>query len=332
MISIRRDTEKIQGIWNMTIQQLYYALTIAKFGSMNRAAEELFITQPALTNAIKELEKETGITIFLRSKKGVVPTTEGAEFLKRARRVYQQYDLLLDRYRARGDIKQKFSVSTQHYSFATKAFIETVKKFGTLSYEFRILETRTRGVIRDVSLMYSEVGLLYINDFNRKVIQKELNENDLEFHRLIRTRAYVYLWRGHPLSNESFIRYEQLTEYPCLSFEQGVDGSAFFAEEILSENEYARVIKASDRATMLNLMAGLNGYTLCSGIISDQLNGDDFVAIPYEEDAENPNSVMEIGYVTRQQSVLSTVGEVYVQELRRYLNGVDSAGGDGTGI
>lgn len=303
----------------MTLQQIYYALTVAEYGSMNKAAEALFISQPSLTSAVREIERDAGITIFLRTAKGVVQTTEGAEFLIYARQVYQQYELLRQKYGAAGNIKRKFGVSTQHYSFAIKAFVETVKRFDTLSYEFAIRETKTYDVIQDVGTLKSEIGILFLSSFNRKIIEKILRDNELVFHKLIDCEAHVYVWKNHPLAGEKSISFERLADYPCLSFEQGDKGSFYFAEEILSEKEYPRIIKASDRATMLNLMVGLNGYTLCSGIICDELNGSDYAVVPFEADAENENNIMEIGYIVKKHSTLGEIGETYITEARKYL-------------
>ncbi|MBR2743402.1 MAG: LysR family transcriptional regulator [Clostridia bacterium] len=303
----------------MTLQQIFYALTVARTGSMNKAAGELFITQPTLTSAIKELEKDAGVTIFSRTKRGVVPTKDGEEFLTYARQLYQQYELLREKYGGDGNVKRKFGVSTQHYSFAVKAFVETVKKYDTLNYEFAIREVKTHEVISDVANLRSEIGILYMSDFNRKVIEKMLKENELEFHKLIECSAYVYLWKGHPLAGEKSISLSMLEGFPCLSFEQGEQSSFYFAEEILSYNEYPRVIRACDRATMLNLMVGLNGYTLCSGIICSELNGSDYTVVPFEPDDENENPVMEIGYITKKHTAPSEIARVYIDEVKKYL-------------
>jgi DNA-binding transcriptional LysR family regulator len=286
---------------------------------MNKAAEKLIISQPSLTSAIKELERFAGIPIFLRTNKGVAVTNEGEEFLTYARQVYQQYGLLLEKYGKTGDLKRKFGVSTQHYSFAVKAFVEMVKRYDTKNYEFAIRETKTHKVIQDVGTLRSELGILFLSDFNRKIIEKMLYENELAFHHLIDCGVHVYLWKAHPLAGEKVIRFEQLHDFPCLSFEQGEKGSFYFAEEILSEYHYPRIIKACDRATMLNLMIGLNGYTLCSGIISNELNGDDYAAIPFEADEEYQTGVMEIGYIKKKHGALSDIGEVYLREIRHYL-------------
>ena len=303
----------------MTLQQLHYAITISEEGSLNKAAEKLYIAQPSLTNSMQELEKELGIQIFYRSGRGVSLTQDGAEFLLYAREIYQQYESLMEKYNNPQSLKKKFGVSTQHYSFAVKAFVELVKHFDTSQYEFAIRETKTKDVIHDVAGMRSEIGILYLSSFNRAAIQKLLRTNHLAFHPLIDCQAYVYLWSGHPLAKQKTIGFEDLKNYPCLSFEQGDASSFYFAEEILSTKEYTRIIKANDRATMLNLMIGLNGYTLCSGIICEELNGDDYLAIPFEADSVEEDSKMEIGYITRQNLVLSNIGELYIKEIRSYL-------------
>ena len=303
----------------MTIQQLRYAVTISEAGSLNRASELLYIAQPSLTAAMQELEKELGITIFSRSGRGVTLTNDGAEFIHYAREVLSQYDGLLEKFGKNGTRKQKFGISAQHYSFAVKSFVELVRQFGTEEYEFAIRETRTRDVIDDVFTGRSEIGILYFSDFNRKPLEKLLRANRLEFHPLAQCEAYVYLWKGHPLAQKSVIRFADLEPYPCLSFEQGANGSFYYAEEILSTADYPRTIKATDRATMLNLMVGLNGYTLCSGVICEELNGADYIAVPFQADDDAIGSRMEIGYIVKKNMVLSAVALRYVQELDRYL-------------
>ena len=304
----------------MTIQQLKYVITITEKGSLNKAAEVLYITQPSLTSAVRELEKELGITLFNRGGKGVTLTNDGSEFIQYARQVVAQYDRLLEKYGRGGNLRKKFGISTQHYSFAVKSFVEMVKQFDTDEYEFAIRETKTREVIEDVTTGKSEVGILYLSDFNRKAIGKFLKTSQLEFHPLIQCEPYVYLWKGHPLADRKSIRLQDLRDYPCLSFEQGPSGSFYFAEEILSTYDYIRTIKATDRATMLNLMVGLNGYTLCSGIICEELNGPDYVAVAFEDKEEEiAAGRMEIGYIVKQNMILSQMAEKYIRELEKYL-------------
>jgi len=303
----------------MTLQQLRYVIGIAKVGSFNKAAENLFISQPSLTAAIRDLEEEIGIVIFNRTSRGVSLTPDGEEFVAQANQLYHHYETLRGRYDKAVQQKKKFAVSTQHYSFAVKSFVEMVKKFNIDEYEFALRETKTKDVIDDVAGLKSEIGILYLSNFNRKYINYLFKERDLEFHHLIDCKAYAYMWKNHPLATRKSVNLMDLSQYPCLSFEQSESGSYYFAEEILSTNEYQRTIKANDRATMLNLMVGLNGYTLCSGIICEELNGGDYLAIPLRETSEEINRVMEIGYVTRKNLTLSPIGESYIEQMKKYL-------------
>ena len=303
----------------MTLQQLNYIITISETGSFNKAADKLYVSQPSLTSAVKELEKEIGILIFNRSGKGVTLTAEGLNFLPYARQVYSQYQNLLDVYSKQGKRKRQFAVSTQHYSFAVKAFVEMTKTFDVAEYEFAIRETRTKDVMDDVASSRSEIGILYLNDFNRRAILKLLSSANLLFTPLIRCDAYVYLWKEHPLAAAETISFADLAPYPCISFEQGDNSNFYLSEEILSTNEYPRLIKCCDRATVLNLMVGLNGYTLCSGIICEELNGSDYVAVPFRSAEMDAGQVMEIGYITRKNSILSPAGERYIDEIKKYL-------------
>lgn len=303
----------------MTLQQIKYVIGIAETGSLNKAAEKLYVSQPSLTSTIHDLEDELGITIFNRTGRGVTLTNDGTEFLAQARQLYMNYQNIIEKYGEDGNIKKKFGVSTQHYSFAVKSFVEMVKRYNTNEYEFAIRETKTREVIEDVATLKSEIGILYLSDFNRKAITSLLKSKELEFHHLIDCKAYVYIWKGHPLAAKKHISLSQLQEYPCLSFEQGDGASFYYAEEILSTEEYHRTIKANDRATILNLMIGLNGYTLCSGIICEELNGSDYIAVPFREEDESINRIMEIGWITRKGFNLSTIGNQYIEEVNKYL-------------
>ena len=287
-------------------------MTIADCGSMNEAAKQLFISQPSLSETMKELETEIGLDIFLRSNRGIVITPEGEEFLGYARQVTEQFGLLQSKYIDK-KVKEKFSVSTQHYTFAVKAFVETVKQIGMEQYEFAVHETTTISVIENVKNFKSEIGVLYENDFNEKVLNKMFKENGLEFVELFSCDTFVYLWSGHPLATQDVLTMEELDEYPCLSFDQGKNNSLYLAEEMKSTYEYRRLIKANDRATLLNLMIGLNAYTLCSGIICEDLNGNDYKAVPLKETEK-----MRIGYIKRKGAKVSHIGELYIEELKKY--------------
>lgn len=297
----------------MTLAQLRYAITVAGASSMNEAARKLFISQPSLSAAIKELEEEVGVELFKRTNRGISVTLEGEEFIGYARQVVEQYNLIESKYILKENTKKKFGVSMQHYTFAVKAFVEMVKQFGMDEYEFEIHETKTYDVIEDVKNCKSEIGILYLNDFNKKVLTKLFHESAVEFHELLKCHIYVYLWKGHPLASKEEITLEELEEYPCLSFDQGHNNSFYFAEEVLSTYDYKRLIKANDRATFLNLMIGLNGYTLCSGIMCEELNGSDYCAIKLKSD-----EIMTMGYIARKGVQVSPLGKKYLEEISKY--------------
>lgn len=298
----------------MTLQQLQQVITIADSKSMNEAAKKLYVSQPNLSAVVKDLETESGISIFIRSNRGIIVTPEGEEFIGYARQIVEQYELLEQRYMTTKS-KKKFSVSMLHYSFAVKAFVELVNHVGMNEYEFAVHETQTSQVIDNVKNMKSEIGILYLSDFNRAVLTKLFKDNDLIFEELLVCDTYVYLWKGHPLAQKSIIPLEELEEYPCVSFDQGKNNSFHLAEEMKSTYDYKKIIKANDRATVLNLMIGLNAYTLCSGIICEELNGSDYVAIPLKESEK-----MHIGYIRHKGSKTSAIGEIYLNELRKSLN------------
>ncbi len=303
----------------MTVTQLKYIIMAADTGSLNEAAKALFISQPSLSQSVKDLEKEIGIELFCRSSRGVSVTQEGEEFLGYARQVVEQYGLIESRYIKRTNVKEKFGVSMQHYTFAVHAFVEMVKQFGMDEYEFAIRETKTYEVIEDVKSFRSEIGIIYLNDFNRKVLTKLLSESGVESVPLMECGIYVYMWKGHPLAGREEIAIEELEDYPCLAFEQGSYNSFYFSEEVLSTYEYKRLIKANDRATLLNLMVGLQGYTLCCGIICESLNGDEFCAVKLKSEER-----MDIVYLKRKGVALSPLGEKYVAEIQKFKERISS--------
>lgn len=297
----------------MTLIQLKYAITVAGERSFNDAAKKLYISQPSLSSAIHSLEKEIGIDIFVRSKNGITLTTAGSEFIGYAKSVMEQYEILDAKYISQVNQKKQFSVSMQHYTFAVNAFVELVKQYGMDEYEFEVHETKTYEIIDNVKNHKSEIGILYLNDYNRNVITKIFSESGLNFVPLFECGIYVYMWKGHPLAKQAEISLEELEEYPCLGFAQGERNSFYFAEEVMSTYQYKRFIRANDRATMLNLMVGLNGFTLCSGIICEDLNGEDYCAVKLKSDEK-----MTIGYIARRDTVLSPIGEKYLQEIAKY--------------
>ncbi|MBQ8923392.1 MAG: LysR family transcriptional regulator [Lachnospiraceae bacterium] len=301
----------------MTLVQLKYAITVAGENSLNDAAKKLFISQPSLSAAIHSLEEEIGIELFIRSKTGIKITPEGMEFIGYARQVVEQYELLDSKYISKSDVKKKFSVSMQHYTFAVDTFVKLVEQFGFGEYEFEVNETKTHEVLENVKNYRSEIGVLYLNDFNQSILTRLFDEYGLEFHDLFECSIYVYMSKSNPLADKKEVALEDLADYPCLAFQQGEHNSFYYAEEALSTYKYKRLIRANDRATMLNLMVGLNGYTLCSGIICEDLNGENYCVVKLRSDEK-----MRIGYITRKNSSISDIGKRYIEELSKYKDKV----------
>ena len=300
----------------MTLQQLRYVTTVAETGTISGAAKALFISQPSLTAAIQELEKEMGITIFLRTNRGVVLSREGDEFLGYARQVLMQAELLEDRYGAQSSHRQQFAVSAQHYNFAARVFARVVRDMGGERYSMTFRETTTYEVIEDVGRMRSEVGVLYLTAFNTPVLTRVIREHELEFHSLFTARPHVFVSKTNPLAGRPSVTLDDLAPYPRLSYEQGEHNAFYFSEEILSTLECAKEIMVSDRATLFNLLIGLDGYTICSGVINSTLNGPNIVAVPLDVDDH-----MEIGYLLHKRTVPSRFALSYIEALRRHTVG-----------
>ena len=299
---------------HMTLQQLKYVITVAETGTITEAAKKLYISQPSLTNAIHDLEKEMNVEIFHRTNKGIDISPEGEDFLGYARQVLEQAAILEDKYKNGAGGKKQFCVSTQHYSFAVNAFVDLIQQYGQEEYDFSLRETQTYEIIEDVAKMKSEIGILFLNEFNGKVLRKLMKANDLEFHPLFTARPHVFISRRHPLADHTIITNEELEAYPYLSFEQGEHNSFYFSEEIFSTTERKKNIRVRDRATLFNLLIGLNGYTVCSGVIDQDLNGEDIIAVPLQDESE-----MQIGYLTHRRGMRSRLGETYLDALQKYL-------------
>ncbi|WP_455619995.1 LysR family transcriptional regulator [Eisenbergiella sp.] len=298
----------------MTLQQLRYVVTVAEKGSVSEAAKALFLSQPSLTNAMKELENEMQITIFNRTNRGVVVTAEGDEFLGYARQVLDQTNLLEEKYKSGKQYRQRFAVSTQHYSFAVNAFVDVIRQLGAERYDFILRETQTNEIIEDVSRLKSEIGILYTSNRNETVLRKIIDRNGLRFEELFTARPHVFISARHPLASRESLTLEELREYPYLSFEQGDYNSFYFSEEILSTVEREKNIKVRDRATLFNLVIGLNGYTVSTGIISRELNGENIISKPLQVD-----EIMRVGILTQKEVTLSRFGKAYVEALKKHI-------------
>lgn len=298
----------------MNINQLKYVLAVAGASSMREASTKLYISQPALSSSIRELEEELGILIFERTNKGISPTDEGREFIDYAKKAVGQYEIVEDRYLSKDSGKERFSVSTQHYNVAIKAFTRVIRKMKPDRYVFSLHETKTNEVLEDVRSLKSEVGIISFSGSNEAVIKKLFREYDLVFVPLMRRETYVYVWKDHAFAKRKEISIEEMQEYPCIAFDQSSDSNFYLTEEAMADYSFDKLIKSDDRATTMELIAELGGYSIGSGMLS----GDDAIlqgltAIKLRE--EDP---LIIGYITRKGSALSRYGEAYIRELTEF--------------
>lgn len=297
----------------MTLQQLRYIIIVAEKGSINEAAKYLYVSQPSLSNSIKELEEELGFTVFIRTNRGVTLSHKGMEFLGYARQVITQADLLEEKYIKKTKQIKSFCASSQHYPFVSHAFVELVKEYEEDDYNFTLSETTTYEVIENVKTLYSEIGILYLSKYNEAVIRKILTENNLIFEELVRAKPHVFLYKEHPLAKEELIDLEDLREYPKISFNQGMYNAFYYSEEVFSNLPVERSINVSDRAAVVNFMMGLNAYTFSSGIFPEYLHDQDIISIPVSADEE-----IIIGTIVHEDVTLSSIGEKFYEILKEY--------------
>ena len=298
----------------MNINQIKYVLAIANSSSMREAATKLFVSQPALSLSIRELEDELGILIFERNNKGISLTDEGREFITYAKKAVGQYEILEDRYLSKDSGKERFSVSTQHYHFPIRAFTDVIRKNYPGRFVFSIHETKTKEVLEDVRSLKSEVGVVSFSGANEGLMRKLFREYQLEFIPLMRRETYVYVWQDHPFAGRKEISLEELSDYPCVAFDQSYDGNFYLTEEAMADYEFSKLIKSDDRATTMEIIAALHGYSVGSGMLSEEdviLKG--LVSIKLKE--EDP---LIIGYITRKGSMMSIYGSAYIEELEKY--------------
>lgn len=298
----------------MKLQQLRYVVKVAECGSITEASRRLFVSQPSITASIRDLENEMGVHIFERTNKGVIVSEEGETFLGYARQVLDQADLLEGKYKGTSEQVPHFSVSCQHYSFAVNAFVDVIREFDAARYDFTLREEQTHEIIEDVAHMKSELGILYLSEHNREVIERMLAANELVFEGLFCAMPHVFVCSDHPLADHASVTLEDLEDYPFLSYEQGSYNSFYYSEELTSTFERRKNIRVRDRATLFNLAMGLNGYTVCSGVISHELNGPGIISIPLDVD-----EYMEIGIITRKNTTLTRYGQAYIEAIRQHI-------------
>ncbi|MCR5273666.1 MAG: LysR family transcriptional regulator [Lachnospiraceae bacterium] len=297
----------------MTILQLKYIIAIDEECSMRKAADRLYVSQPGLSSAVRDLEKEIGIQIFERVHNGVVTTSAGASFIAYARGAVEQFEKVEEKYLKTGYEKPFFSVSMQHYTIAVNAFIDTVKEYDLPEYQFSIRETQTGEVISDIKNMKSEIGFIALSDFNKNTFKKVFADSSIEFHPLFERNTYLYLKKDHPLADREEISLDELGDYPCMVFDQGDNTSFYYREEALATYDYKKIISTNERATSIELMLGLNGYAVGAAMLGESLNSSELKVIKLKEEEK-----LTFGYIIRKGAVLSDMGDTFIKKLEKY--------------
>lgn len=298
---------------HVTIQQLKYIVSVVENGTITEAAKKLYISQPSLSNAIKDIEEEVGITIFIRSRAGIVVTPEGMEFVGYARQVLRQMELLEDKYISHTPGKIRFGVSSPQYVFSTNAFVDIVEEFGKERFEFILHETTVHQILDDVKNRFSDLGIIYISRENEQAMRKTLEENKLSFYELFTVKPQVFVRASHPLAEQSCVQLEELQRYPQINFMQGKEDHAHFSDELYGDLSNDKSIRITDTGSLVNLLLGTDAYTISNGFFPRYLQGTKIVGIPLAED-----EVMSIGYILSEKQELSELGRVYIDKLKQY--------------
>ncbi|NGM17893.1 LysR family transcriptional regulator [Eggerthellaceae bacterium zg-893] len=297
----------------MTLQQLRYLIAIAEFGSINAAAAHLYASQSNLSAAVKDLERELGITVFSRSNRGVTLTNDGTELLAYARQVVEQADMLETHYHGGRDAHLRLAVSTQHYAFTVQAFVNVAEACDGDDYEFILRESTTAEIIDDVRTFRSDVGVLFTDSFNRRVIMRALADAKLSFTPLFEAGVHVFVNENHPLAGRDVLTPQDLEPYPRYAFEQGTSNSFYYAEEPLSYLPHTKNIRFSDRGTLTNLLTSHNGFTLSTGVLSAEMHSG-IASIPLAVDER-----MRVGYIMHDERRPTALLERYIRELHAVI-------------
>lgn len=295
----------------MTLQQMRYLIVIAECGSISAAAQALFVSQPSLSGALKEVERETGVSVFRRTNHGVEPTPEGLELLAMVRQVVQMDDMIAARYGRGGEGAAEFlSVSGQRYSFVTEAFAALMRARSGSRYSFALRETDTREVIDDVRALRSELGVLCLTSLNRGVIMRELDRAGLAFELALSAAPRLLVRAQHPLCARSSVRLEELEPYPRVVFDQGGGASAFYSEEPLPEAPFCGSIAVRDRSSIAAVLNLTDAYTIATGLRTQGMD-EGVITVPLATDER-----MEIGCIRNPRIALSDLAREFLSALQ----------------
>lgn len=298
----------------MTLQQMQYLLEIDRCGSINKAAQSLFVSQSALSSAILEVEKELGITVFHRTNRGIRLTEDGRELLGQILPIVEQSRKLSRYYARRRDTERvHLSVSAQRYPFCAKAFVEFMNSLDAQACQLSLKETDMPAVISDVAAGLSELGVLFVSDLTERAITRTLEEKNLVFEPLVTLRPHVFMRTGHPLSAEASLTVEQLRPYPHIVFTQS-DSDLNYAEEAVSGSgaDFERLVTVSDRASIYNIMVHTDCVSTGSGVLPAGYADERLIAVPLRDSHD-----MRLGYVRQRLHRMSEPELHFLEILQR---------------
>lgn len=294
----------------MNFQQCRYVEVVARVGSFSQAAKELYMTQPNLSCSIKDLENELGVQLFTRSNTGARLTEDGHDFLKYAKRIIGELDLLQQRYH--DEFKKSFTVASHHYDFLSIPLAKVAQEFKEEYQEFQTIETTTKKILDSVASFEAGLGIIYLDDENEHILSSALQYHDLEFTSLGEFPTRVFLRRDHPLAHKSVISETDLKGYNQIRFRQEQSGLNF-DEDALDIHDQQRILYSNDRGTVMNLLCATDAYASGLGIVNSFVK-DQIVLIPLQNSPKHT-----LGYVTNRKKKLSDIGASFINEIKLSL-------------
>lgn len=298
----------------MTIQNLRYIIEIARCHSISKAAKSLFMTQSAISNAVKETEAELGIQIFNRTSHGVTLTFDGEDFLPYCKEVVAKMDYIQNRYQNRSAARTSFSVSCQHLPFAVRAYRSFIADFQSDSFELSLWELPVKEIFHDVNSGRSAIGVFLFRDDQVPDIRKSLYLHDLAYTELAQPCVYVFLNENHPLAGCSYLTPDDLMPYPCVTFDYR-NSTEQNTSDIISFSDFSKYIHVCDRSTKLALLK--KGTAFCIGTelsvdpSSDRKHG--ITAIPLHLQ-DRPETV-HAGYIVSRKHAVHELCQHYIDFL-----------------
>lgn len=297
----------------MNIQQLRYVVAIANSGTFREAAEKMYVSQPSLSISVRDLEKELGFKIFRRTSSGTFLTRRGMEFYEKSQELVKGFDIFQNQYANPEEEKDEFSVASQHYDFLPPTITAFSERYPDYK-NFRIFESTTVQILDEVAQGDSEIGIIYLNNQNKKGIMQRVEKLGLEVIELIPFHTHIYLREGHPLAQKEELVMEDLADLPTVRFTQEKDEYLYYSENFVDTSASSQMFNVTDRATLNGILERTDAYATGSGFLdSDSVNG--ITVIRLKDNLDN-----RMVYVKREEVELSQAGTLFVEVMQEYFD------------